>query len=138
MQWDAKNALKGLWDKNDDRILLPKYFGIGWTLSFHPLLKATGFLRDDPRVRDLNKLPQDLPVPQDDGACDHLTQMELPEIQLRSTKDRYVNLSAQSQNPTILFFYPRAGEPEKPAPEDWDLIPGARGCAPQSCSFRDL
>ncbi|MGE0634435.1 MAG: peroxiredoxin, partial [Pseudobdellovibrionaceae bacterium] len=34
--------------------------------------------------------------------------------------------------------YPRTGEPSKPAPPDWDLIPGARGCTPQSCGFRDL
>ena len=138
MRWDSKNAFKGLWDKSDDRIFLPKYFGIGWTLNFHALLKSAGVLSDKSQERDLNTLPPDLPVPQDDGACDHLTQVSIPNLKLRSTTDRVVNLSSQSKSPTILFFYPRTGEPGKPAPENWDLIPGARGCTPQSCSFRDL
>ncbi len=93
---------------------------------------------DTANERDLNRLPADLPVPQDDGACDHLSGMEVPGLSLRSTNDRTVNLATISQQPTVLFFYPRTGEPGKPAPANWDLIPGARGCTPQSCSFRDL
>ena len=138
MRWDVKNAFKGLWDKTDDRIFPPKHLGIGWTLNFHALLKSTGVIESTPKERDLNSLPADLPVPQDDGACDHLTNMAVPEIKLRSTNDRFVNLATLSKKPTVLFFYPRTGEPGKPAPENWDLIPGARGCTPQSCSFRDL
>ncbi len=89
-------------------------------------------------MRDLLNLPKDLPVPQDDGACSHLVGISVPAIQLHSTADRLVDLSAEAQTPTILFFYPRTGEPSKPAPPDWDMIPGARGCTPQSCGFRDI
>lgn len=88
-------------------------------------------------MRDLNTLPEGLPVPADDGACDHLCGMSLPAIQLKATSGRSVSLQTLNQ-PTIIFFYPRTGEPDKPAPADWDLIPGARGCTPQSCGFRDL
>lgn len=54
------------------------------------------------------------------------------------THEVLMYLTLEAQNPTILFFYPRTGEPSKPAPADWDLIPGARGCTPQSCGFRDI
>lgn len=83
-------------------------------------------------------LPVDLPVPQDDGACDHLTGQSLPDIELHSTANRVVNLSRLTQDPTVLFFYPRTGRPDELAPEGWDEIPGARGCTPQSCGYRDL
>jgi len=88
--------------------------------------------------RDLLSLPKDLPIPLDDGACDHLPGMEVPGISLSSTNTRMVDLKTESQTPTVIFFYPRTGEPSKPAPADWDLIPGARGCTPQSCGFRDI
>jgi peroxiredoxin len=88
-------------------------------------------------MRDLSKLPEGLPIPTDDGACDHLKNISLPAISLRSTSDRFIDLG-KLQQPTVIFFYPRTGEPTKPAPADWDLIPGARGCTPQSCGFRDL
>jgi peroxiredoxin len=138
MRWDAKNAFKGLWDQDDERLFTPKHFGIGWSLNFHALFKSAGIIQSKTQERDLNTLPSDLPVPQDDGACDHLTNMEVPEIKLLSTNDRTVKLATISKKPTVLFFYPRTGEPGKPAPANWDLIPGARGCTPQSCSFRDL
>jgi peroxiredoxin len=89
-------------------------------------------------MRNLNELPDNLPVPEDDGACDHLSNMEMPSIRLLSTSNRLLDLAAQTLSPTVFFFYPRTGEPNKPAPADWDLIPGARGCTPQSCGFRDL
>ena len=82
-------------------------------------------------------LPSDLPVPQDDGACDHLVGMALPEISLRSTADRSVSLAHIAQEPAVFFFYPRTGRPDEPAPVGWDEIPGARGCTPQSCGYRD-
>ncbi len=88
-------------------------------------------------MRDLSKIPEGLPVPTDDGGCDHLRNISLPAISLRTTSDRYIKLN-QLQIPSVIFFYPRTGEPSKPAPADWDLIPGARGCTPQSCGFRDL
>lgn len=138
MRWDRKNALKNLWNTEDDRVFPSKHFGIGWSINLHALLKSTGVVKSANKGRDLNTLPSDLPVPQDDGACDHLSQLKMPKVVLHSTNDRDVDLQKQAQKPTILFFYPRTGEPHNPAPPDWDLIPGARGCTPQSCGFRDL
>ena len=86
---------------------------------------------------DLAKLPTSLPVPEDDGACDHLPGRALPPITLPSTAGRMVNL-AELKVPTVLFFYPRNAQPHESIPEEWNLIPGARGCTPHSCGFRDL
>lgn len=87
---------------------------------------------------DFTKLPANLPVPLDDGACDHLLGMRMPSIQLKSTHGDHVDLSRRDKMPrTILYCYPRTGEPGKPSPDGWDAIPGARGCTPQSCSMRD-
>ncbi|MCJ1294177.1 hypothetical protein MMC34_005734 [Xylographa carneopallida] len=82
--------------------------------------------------------PSDLPIPQDDGACNHLPDTALPNINLPSTGDlsHFVNLS-QLQELTIIFCYPRTGGPNEVVPATWDAIPGARGCTPQACSFRD-
>lgn len=85
--------------------------------------------------RDLFSLPKDLPVPKDDGACVHLEGMLVPSIKLRSTGNGLIDLSIEAKNPTVVFFYPRTGEPSKPAPPDWDLIPGARGCTPNRAVF---
>jgi len=82
------------------------------------------------------ELPKDLPVPQDDGACKHLTGMRLPSIALRSTRDRTVDLS-RLEGTTVLYIYPRTGRPDQEVPTGWNAIPGARGCTPQSCAFRD-
>ncbi|CAL78212.1 putative thiol-specific antioxidant related protein (thiol peroxidase Bcp) [Bradyrhizobium sp. ORS 278] len=79
-----------------------------------------------------------IPVPADDGAADHLVGMTLPPLSLRATDDSLVTLS-DLPGRTVVFAYPRTGEPGKVSlVEDWDLIPGARGCTPQACSFRDL
>lgn len=88
---------------------------------------------------NLNELPKDLPRPVDDGKTVHLTGASMPAIGLRSTQDKEINLRDAFQKPTVLFIYPRAGSPLEPNtnPELWDSIPGARGCTPQSCSFRD-
>ena len=88
------------------------------------------------RSDDVMKLPKDLPVPQDDGACDHLTGMPLPAIALRSTGGRMVDLS-QLKGTTVVYIYPRTGRPDQELPTGWNAIPGARGCTPQSCAFRD-
>lgn len=88
-------------------------------------------------TKNLLDLPPDLPVPVDDGACDHLPGMTVPGVRLRTTGDRWLDLREQSGQRTVVFVYPRTGEPDKPVPEGWDLIPGARGCTPQSCGFRD-
>lgn len=81
-------------------------------------------------------LPENLPVPQDDGACDHLAGTKLPNIDLVATNGTVVNLSVQSRK-TVIYCYPMTGKPGVPLPDGWDEIPGARGCTPQSCSFRD-
>ena len=82
-------------------------------------------------------LPPNLPRPVDDGAGDHLRHMLMPQISLRSTGDRMVNLSELSAPRTVIYCYPMTGVPGKPLPEGWDTIPGARGCTPQTCGFRD-
>ena len=87
-------------------------------------------------MRNLYELPKNLPVPVDDGACKHLPGMRIPKVRLCSTGGRSVNLAEVCHGPCVLFFYPRTGDPKEPAPEGWDLIPGARGCTPQSCGFQ--
>jgi len=82
------------------------------------------------------ELPDDLPVPVDDGAADHLTGLALPDIALAATDGSRVNLSRLSGR-TIVYIYPRTGRPGQAMPTGWNGIPGARGCTPQSCSFRD-
>jgi len=79
-----------------------------------------------------------IPAPKDDGAADHLKGRTIPPVRLRATDDTSVVLSALPGR-TVVFAYPRTGEPGKISlVEDWDMIPGARGCTPQTCSFRDL
>ena len=75
-------------------------------------------------------------MPQDDGACDHLAGRRVPAIALPSTAGRPVDLSTLSGR-TVVYCYPRTGRPDVPVPAGWDAIPGARGCTPQSCAFRD-
>jgi peroxiredoxin len=88
-------------------------------------------------ARDLGTLPADLPVPVDDGACDHLVGMSVPAIALPSTAGGSVVLAHAGRPRTVVYAYPRTGVPGEPLPEGWDQIPGARGCTPQSCAFRD-
>jgi peroxiredoxin len=86
---------------------------------------------------DLYTLPADLPVPVDDGAALHLPGRRLPALRLPSTAGRQVQLDALGSGWTVLYCYPRTGQPDEPGPPDWDAIPGARGCTPQACSYRD-
>jgi peroxiredoxin len=88
------------------------------------------------RPDNLYELPKDLPVPQDDGACAHLEGMRLPCVPLMSTRGERVDLSARSRR-NVVYCYPRTGRPNEASPTGWDAIPGARGCTPQSCAFRD-
>jgi peroxiredoxin len=81
-------------------------------------------------------LPDDLPVPVDDGAARHLTGLALPDLALAATDGSQVNLSRLSGR-TVVYIYPRTGRPGQALPTGWNAIPGARGCTPQSCSFRD-
>jgi peroxiredoxin len=82
------------------------------------------------------ELPADLPIPVDDGACAHLPGVRLPSVPLPSTAARMVDLSALPGR-TVVYCYPMTGRPGVPLPDGWDAIPGARGCTPQSCAFRD-
>src|SRR5207249_4037398 len=85
------------------------------------------------RRGSLHELPEDLPVPVDDGACDHLPGVEMPAMPLPSTAGGVVNLAeASREKRTVFFFYPRSGRPDEPPIPGWDDIPGARGCTPQS------
>jgi len=88
------------------------------------------------RSDDLYELPSDLPVPEDDGACAHLMRMRVPSVPLRATRGDLVDLSRLAGR-TIVYCYPRTGRPDVESPTGWDAIPGARGCTPQSCAFRD-
>ena len=81
-------------------------------------------------------MPDDLPVPTDDGACDHLAGLVLPSIPLSSTDSQQIDL-AELRGRTVVYIYPRTGRPDLPTSAAWDAIPGARGCTPQSCGFRD-
>ena len=87
-------------------------------------------------LHDPNVLPADLPAPQDDGAARHLVGMKLPDIALAATDGTEVRLSTLKGR-TIVYVYPRTGRPGQALPTGWDAIPGARGCTPQSCGFRD-
>jgi peroxiredoxin len=82
---------------------------------------------------DVYTLPPGLPVPVDDGAADHLLGLELPELVLESSQG-----AVRVRDFDVVYVYPRAGRPGRDPVPGWDEIPGARGCTPQSCAFRDL
>jgi len=85
---------------------------------------------------NLNQLPDNLPVPVNDGAVEHLKGTKLPNASFTATNNKLVNI--QNQPGVVVFYiYPMTGRPDTPLPDGWDDIPGARGCTPQSCSFRD-
>ncbi len=85
---------------------------------------------------NLQDLPEGLPVPTDDGAADHLTGKRIPSVPLPSTEGGRVDLS-DLPGKTVVYCYPMTGRPDRDLPAGWDDILGARGCTPQSCSFRD-
>jgi peroxiredoxin len=87
-------------------------------------------------THDPLSLPDNLPVPQDDGGARHLVGMALPNLPLAATDGSQINLSTL-RGRTVVYVYPRTGRPGVPPPHGWDAIPGARGCTPQSCGFRD-
>src|SRR5437879_9184186 len=90
----------------------------------------------NPTPHDPTVLPTNIPVPQDDGAARHLPGRKLPSVVLTATDGSQVDLSRLAGR-TVVYVYPRTGVPGQPLPDGWDEIPGARGCTPQSCSFRD-
>lgn len=93
-------------------------------------------MTEAPGTHDPNTLPPNIPAPQDDGAARHLAGMKLPDLALPATDGAQVNLSTLKGR-TVLYVYPRTGVPGVDLPPGWNDIPGARGCTPQSCSFRD-
>jgi peroxiredoxin len=93
--------------------------------------------QNPPKFDPSQPLPANLPVPVDDGACRHLPGLAVPPIKLRSTRDRWVDLAALSAPRIVVYCYPRTGRPDEPLLPGWDAIPGARGCTPETCGFRD-
>jgi peroxiredoxin len=90
------------------------------------------------RSDNLYALPEDLPAPVDDGAADHLAGRRLPSLALPATDGSEIDLATIAER-AVVFAYPRTGRPDQePLVPDWNLIPGARGCTPQTCAFRDL
>ncbi|MFN8005870.1 MAG: peroxiredoxin [Terriglobia bacterium] len=92
------------------------------------------------RSDNLYSLPEDLPMPEDDGACDHLHQARLPSLHLKATSGHTVDLSTEGCPWLVVYCYPRTGRPDEEPPGGlvaWNAIPGARGCTPQSCAYRD-
>jgi peroxiredoxin len=88
------------------------------------------------RRDDLLRLPSDLPVPVDDGMASHLVGLAVPPRSLPATTGELIDLSTPTGR-SVVYCYPRTGRPDEEPTEGWDLIPGARGCTPQSCAFRD-
>jgi peroxiredoxin len=93
-------------------------------------------MSEAPGTHNPSVLPPNIPIPQDDGAARHLAGMWLPDLALPATDRAQVNLS-KIKGRTVVYIYPRTGVPGVDLPPGWDEIPGARGCTPQSCSFRD-
>ena len=89
-------------------------------------------------MESYRELPPNLPVPEDDGAAAHLRGARLPGIPLASTSGEEIDLAIAGEELLVLYVYPSTGVPGKPMPDGWDEIPGARGCTPQNCAFRDL
>ena len=88
-------------------------------------------------IYDPRTLPEGLPIPIDDGACKHLEGISLPSISLLATNGCLLNTLEISQHKAIFYFYPRTGIPGKNPPLGWNEIPGARGCTPQTCEYRN-
>jgi peroxiredoxin len=86
---------------------------------------------------DFTSLPPDLPAPEDDGGAAHLLGSAVPSVSLRSTQGGEIDLGEAAKERLVVYVYPRTGTPGEPLLDGWDDIPGARGCTPQSCAFRD-
>lgn len=86
---------------------------------------------------DYRNLPDDLPAPEDDGAADHLPGTAMPHDELATTGGELVGLDRLAPGRTVLYIYPLSGKPDVELPEGWNTIPGARGCTPEACGFRD-
>ena len=109
--------------------------GISSCLGYRMLAISQSFAMNE---GPYTQLPENLPVPVDDGACAHLPGKRLPDIALHATSNQCVNLRRQPGLIAVLYAYPMTGRPGVALPPGWDAIPGARGCTPESCGFRDL
>lgn len=98
---------------------------------------ASRTFRQETLMTDYTVLPDNLPVPQDDGAADHLPGTAMPAMVLPASDGKSVDLSALGPGRTIIYLYPLTGRPGTDLPEGWDSIPGARGCSTEACDFRD-
>jgi peroxiredoxin len=108
-------------------------FGLPLALAMkHPVARAA-----QQAAGSLGDLPANLPVPKDDGGARHLPGMAIPDLELPSTANRRVNLAKVSAPRIVVYCYPMTGQPGKALPAGWDDIPGARGCTPETCGFRD-
>lgn len=88
-------------------------------------------------MADYTTLPDGLPVPEDDGAADHVPGTRVPELELPTSDGGTVNLAGLGPGRTVIYLYPLTGRPGVDLPEGWDAIPGARGCSTEACDFRD-
>jgi peroxiredoxin len=95
------------------------------------------YLQTVSATHDPYVLPPHLPEPRDDGAADHLPGATLPALTLPSTAGDEIDLAEAAAGTLVVYCYPRTGRPGEPLPPGWDEVPGARGCTPQSCAFRD-
>jgi peroxiredoxin len=89
-----------------------------------------------PHTDDIHTIPDDLPIPEDDGAADHLLNAAVPAVALTATTGEELRLDRLTGR-TVLFCYPRTGRPDEELLPGWNAIPGARGCTPEACGFRD-
>jgi len=105
-----------------------------YQISFQTWMKVERLLM--PRSDNLYEVPDNILVPVDDGACDHLPGARLPSVALQSTSSRVLDLAGLTGR-VVIYCYPRTGQPNVDPPPGWNEIPGARGCTPQSCAFRD-
>jgi peroxiredoxin len=87
-------------------------------------------------MTNVYEIPSNLPIPTDDGSTDHLKGLRLPNVSLAATNGTTINLG-EIKGKLVIYCYPMTGQPNVTLPDGWDQIPGARGCTPQSCSFRD-
>ena len=88
-------------------------------------------------MTDYLSLPDDLPVPEDDGAADHLPHISMPHLTLHATDGSDVTLDRLGDRTSVIYVYPLSGRPGVDLPAGWNEIPGARGCTPETCGFRD-
>lgn len=98
---------------------------------------ARTFRLEIPTMTDYTTLPDNLPVPEDDGAADGLPGRAMPELSLPASDGTSVDLAALGAGRTIIYLYPLTGRPGVDLPQGWDSIPGARGCSTEACDFRD-